>query len=117
MDINPILQKIESYMKIRNWSLYKLAQEAEIPYSSLSSMFLKNTQPTIPTLEKICAGLSISMSDFFADKYLDSVPFVEISEDERELIELYNSMCKADQDRFMFYARGFAHRPPHNNSK
>lgn len=72
MNNNEILKKIETYMKLRNWSIYKLAKEADIPYSSLNSMFLKNTQPTIPTLEKICSGLNISMSDFFSDKHAET---------------------------------------------
>ena len=114
MDLNPILTKIESYMKLRNWSLYKLAQESDIPYSSLNSMFLKNTQPTISTLEKICVGLSISMSDFFADKHLNDVPFAKISDEEREFLTLFNGLCKSDQELFMFYARGFSRKPPHN---
>ena len=73
MNNNEILKKIETYMKLRNWSIYKLAKEADIPYSSLNSMFLKNTQPTIPTLEKICSGLNISMSDFFSDKHAENI--------------------------------------------
>ena len=76
MNNNEILKKIETYMKLRNWSIYKLAKEADIPYSSLNSMFLKNTQPTIPTLEKICSGLNISMSDFFSDKHAENIPYM-----------------------------------------
>ena len=33
-----------------------LAKESDIPYSSLNSLFLKNNQPTLSTLEKICKG-------------------------------------------------------------
>lgn len=112
MDNNPILNKIDTLMRGRNWSLYKLAQESNIPYSSLNSMFIKNTQPTIPTLEKICAGLNISLADFFSDKHQDDIPYLEISEDVRELLDLYNSMSKADKDKFIFYARGFAKTSP-----
>ena len=114
MELNPILTKIESYMKLRNWSLYKLAQESDIPYSSLNSMFLKNTQPTISTLEKICLGLSVSMSDFFSNKHLDDIPFAKMSKEERELLTLFNSLSKADQELFIIYARGFSHTPPNN---
>lgn len=115
MSMNPILKKINYYMKLRNWSIYKLAKEADIPYSSLNSMFLKNTQPTIPTLKKICAGMNITMSDFFSDNHSDEIPFVEVSEDEQELLKLYNDLSKSDKDRFLLYARGFAHKPPHNS--
>ena len=108
MNNNEILKKIETYMKLRNWSIYKLAKEADIPYSSLNSMFLKNTQPTIPTLEKICSGLNISMSDFFFDKHAENIPYMSLTEDEQELLSLYNKLSKSDKKLFMYYARGFA---------
>lgn len=85
-------------MKLRNWSIYKLAKEADIPYSSLNSMFLKNTQPTIPTLEKICSGLNISMSDFFSDKHAENIPYMSLTEDEQELLSLYNKLSKSDKN-------------------
>ena len=34
---NVILTKIEEYLDTRKWSLYRLAKEAEIQYSSLHS--------------------------------------------------------------------------------
>lgn len=112
MNNNEILKKIETYMKLRNWSIYKLAKEADIPYSSLNSMFLKNTQPTIPTLEKICSGLNISMSDFFSDKHSEDVPFLGLEKDEQELLSIYNSLSKSDKNLFIYYARGFAKEKP-----
>ena len=51
--MNDTLMKIQKLMNERNWSLYKLAKESDIPYSSLNSLFLKNNQPTLSTLEKI----------------------------------------------------------------
>lgn len=114
MNYNSVLNKIESYMKLRNWSIYKLAKESDIPYSSLNSMFLKNTQPTIPTLEKICSGLNITMSEFFSDEHAQAIPFKEITKDEQELLSLYQRLSKADKERFLFYTRGFAQKPPYN---
>ena len=49
--MNDVLQKIKELMEERGWSLYKLAKESGIPYSSLNSLFQKNNQPTITTLE------------------------------------------------------------------
>jgi transcriptional regulator with XRE-family HTH domain len=65
-DMNEVLQKIQTLMDEREWSLYKLAQKSGIPYSSLSSLFRKDNQPTISSLEKICAGFHITLSEFFA---------------------------------------------------
>ena len=51
--LNDILAKIDGYRERRGWTLYRLAKESGMQYSSLHSMFEKNTQPTIPTLTKI----------------------------------------------------------------
>ena len=50
--MNDTLMKIQKLMNERNWSLYKLAKESDIPYSSLNSLFLKNNQPTLSTLDE-----------------------------------------------------------------
>ena len=56
--MNDTLKRINELLDKRNWTLYKLAKESDIPYSSLSSMFQKNNQPTIATLEKNMYSIS-----------------------------------------------------------
>lgn len=106
--LNPILMKIKTLLANRGWSLYRLAKEANITYSSLNSMFLKNTQPTLPTLEKICAGLGISLSDFFSDEPAKAC----YSKEELQLIDLYRELTPEEQALFLAYAKGFAHKSP-----
>ena len=105
---NIILTKIEKYLVIRKWSLYRLAKEAEIQYSSLHSMFEKNTQPTIPTLMKICKGLGITMSDFFSDTILTE--FSHCTEDEQELLNTYRELNKKDKKMILSVSKRFAER-------
>ena len=52
MELNKTLTKINLLLEQRHWSMYRLAKESGIPYSSLNSLFQKNNQPTISTLEK-----------------------------------------------------------------
>lgn len=59
------LARIKELLSERGWTMYQLAQMAEIPQSTLSNLFIRNNAPTIPTLEKICGAFDISMSDFF----------------------------------------------------
>lgn len=63
--MNTTLKKIMDLLEERQWTIYRLAKESGIPYSSLNSLFQKNNQPTISTLEKICAGFHITMCEFF----------------------------------------------------
>lgn len=94
--MNTTLTKIRSILDQRGWSLYKLAQQSGIPYSSLSTLFRKNNCPSIPTLEKICNGLKISLAEFFSD----DPPFREIdiySDDEKALIRNCHALSSNDK--------------------
>lgn len=62
-----VLARIKELMEKQSLNQYKLAKLAGLPLSTLSNMFTKTTCPTIPTLEKICDGLGISMAEFFSN--------------------------------------------------
>ena len=47
---NWILVKLRKYLTDYGWSIYKLAKESDIPYSSLNNIFVRNTMPTVSTL-------------------------------------------------------------------
>lgn len=95
--MNDVLSKIKELLDERGWSVYKLAKEAEIPYSSLNSLFQNNTLPTIIILEKICAGLHITIGEFFADKTPYRKEEFEYSSEEVQLINSYRNLNKGNK--------------------
>lgn len=95
MENNKTLARIQELCQQRGWSLYKLAKESDIPYSSLNNIFQRNTQPTIPTLEKICTGFQISLHDFFLESETSTTPI--LSEEENELIRTYRTLSKGNK--------------------
>ena len=95
--MNDTLKRINELLKNRNWSLYKLAKESGIPYSSLNSMFQKNNQPTIATLEKICRAFHINMSDFFSESMPCKTIEKQFSKNEQELIQSYRNLSRNNQ--------------------
>ena len=60
-----VKSRLQALMDERGWSMYRLAKESDIPWTTLRNMMKRNTEPTIPTLESVCNGLGISMSQFF----------------------------------------------------
>lgn len=83
-----ILKHIKVLLDEREWSVYELAKRSDIPQSTLSNMFNKSTYPTIPTLETICKGFGITLSEFFAEgKKLDELTF-----EEAQLLTKWNSL-------------------------
>ncbi len=111
MEMNETLLKINELMRERNWTYYRLAKEAGIPYSSLNSLFLKNNQPTISTLEKICEGFHISMSEFFSDKTPYRPESYRFSKDELDMIEMFRGLNKSEKKIVVSYLKGFCRKP------
>ena len=72
------LERIRKLLEERNWTPYKLAKESNLPQSTISNIFNRNYEPSITTLEAICGGLGITMSQFFAEQEL-----VELTAEQR----------------------------------
>lgn len=64
MDTN---ERIKRLLAERGWTSYRLAKEAGISDATINNLFRRNTVPTIPTLEAICRGFGITLSQFFAE--------------------------------------------------
>ena len=86
-----VLDRIQQLLTFKHWSLYKLAKQSDIPYSSLNNIFNRQTCPTMVTLEKICHGFNISLSEFFS---FESNPLRNelLSDDEEELLNTYKEL-------------------------
>jgi transcriptional regulator with XRE-family HTH domain len=85
-----ILERIKQLRDSRGWSNYRLAREAKISEGSLNNLFRLNNQPTIPTLEAICAGLDITLSQFFAE----SNEAVVLNTEQKEMLDMWNTLTK-----------------------
>ena len=80
MDIHNRLRRL---LDERGWTEYRLSKECGLSESTIANIFRRNTFPSISTLEAICAGFGITVSQFFADG--DKVEMTP------EIKELFNS--------------------------
>ena len=72
-----ILQKGGDYMNTiarvmeladeRNLSLFKLSQLCDVSYSTLKNAEMRGSQLGVPTIERICVALGVTLSEFFAE--------------------------------------------------
>ena len=65
MQEQDIIPRIHALCQARSWTVYRLAKESGIPYSTLCTMLHKANAPSIPTVIKLCQGFGISLSEFF----------------------------------------------------
>ncbi len=88
-----ILTRIRQLRDTRGWSNYRLAKEAQISEGSLNNLFRLNNQPTLPTLEALCSGFGITLSQFFAE---ENDPIV-LNREQREMLDIWNTLNKAQK--------------------
>jgi transcriptional regulator with XRE-family HTH domain len=85
-----VLERIAALRDDRGWSNYKLAKATGISQTTIGHMFTRNTQPSIATLESICEGFGITLSQFFSDES----GMVSLNPEQRELLDRWGSIPK-----------------------
>ena len=62
-----VLDRITKYRIERGWTAYELSKRSGVAASTISSWYHKNNLPSTESLQNICKGFGISMSQFFLD--------------------------------------------------
>lgn len=88
-------EKIKQIMKSKNISEYRLAKLSGLSQSTISNIFVRNTAPTLPTIEAICNGLGITMSQFFAE---DSESDVFLSDEQKEMFDAWSALTAEQKE-------------------
>ena len=76
------LQRLHQLLDERGWSEYRLAKNCGLSNSTIANIYHRNTVPSITTLEAICAGFGITLSQFFAEGEM-----VELTPELKELFD------------------------------
>lgn len=79
MDVH---KRLEQLLKERKWTRYRLGKECDLSDSTITNIFKRGNTPTIYTLETICKGLNITISQFFAEDEM-----VELNPELKELFD------------------------------
>ncbi len=93
MDTNERLRKI---LDERGWTYYKLSKSSGLSESTVTNIFKRNTVPSIPTLEMICKGFGITLSQFFADGDM-----VELTPDLKQIFDGWSNLTPRQKQAVM----------------
>lgn len=91
-----VLAEITRLRIARNWTEYELAQRSGLSQSTISTWYRKNQIPTIQTLEKVCRGLGVTLSQFFAE----DGEMVSLTPGQQELLNDWASLTETQQSLF-----------------
>ena len=84
------LERVRQMMDERHWTEYRLAKETGLPLSTITNMFRRQNAPTIPTLEMICQGFGITLSQFFARQS----NMVELTQEQMAMFQRWATLTK-----------------------
>ena len=101
MDIN---QRLNSLLKARGWSQYRLAKNCGLSESTLQNIFHRNTCPSFTTLDAICTGFGITLAQFFAEGDM-----VELSPQLKELFDNWLSLTPEQKDAALAMIKAMNH--------
>ncbi len=96
-----ILEQIKKLRELRGWTNYRLAQEAGMSENALSNLFRRNNLPTIPTLESICKGFGITLSQFFAE---EGEPRI-LSESQQEMLAAWDVLTVEQKETLLEFLK------------
>lgn len=100
--VSDITKEIARICKEKKISRYALAKRAGIPDSTVRNMYQKGSTPNFSTLELICSGMGMTVSEFFAQ----SEVFPYFTEDQMELMEIYSQLDDKNRQFLLTFARG-----------
>lgn len=98
-----VLHKIKELLDERGWTLYRLAKEAEVSYSTLSNTFQRNNVPSIPTMIRVCEGFGITLSQFFDE---GGTEVQQLSVADQQLLAEFHRLPRSDKKLVLAYMQG-----------
>lgn len=99
-----VLERLQKLMDARGWSMYRLAKESGLTESTISNIYRRNAIPSIVTLESICKGFGITLSQFFAEGEM-----VGLTPELQEVFENWRTLTPEQKDATLAMMRAFNH--------
>lgn len=104
-----VIDRIVFLLKFKHWTPYRLAKEADMSYSNLNNIMNRRSCPSIATLEKICNGFQISLSEFFSFKE-NPLRDTEISDVHQDIFNSYESLSNKNKELLLAYLQGLCQK-------
>jgi len=89
-------RKIKELMDERGWTIYELSKRSGLAQTTISNMWKRNTEPTIPSLRQLCDAFGITLSQFFAEGDM-----VELTPEQRVFFTRWAALSAEQKDMLM----------------
>lgn len=97
-----VIKKIDEIMSKQRLTDYQLAKISGLSTSTISNMRKRNTVPSVVTLEYICDGLGITLSQFFVNQETQMYPVTDV---QRDFLDYYILLSEEQQKLMLEIAK------------
>lgn len=94
--------RLKQLLRERGWTEYRLSKQSGLSESTIANIFKRNTMPSLSTLEAICSGFGITLSQFFCEGET-----VELSDDLKELFDNWVSLSQEQKSALLQLMKAF----------
>ena len=84
--------RLQHLMDDRGWTIYRLAKESDVAWTTIRNMFARNTEPSIATLDALCKGMGITLVQFF-----DEDNSMGLSPEQAQLLQEWSRLRENDK--------------------
>ena len=98
-----VLNKIQAERQKRGWTEYTLAKNSELSQSTISSWYRKDLEPSLASLERICNGFGITLSQFFSSEEYTS----GLSSEQINLLETWEKLSPEQRCALLALLKSF----------
>ena len=100
-----VLQRILDERDRKGWNEYTLAQKSGLTQSTISTWYRKKLQPSLASIEKICDGFGMSLSEFFME--YSSGNIVELDKEQADLLMLWSKLTEDQANAIVNMIKSF----------
>lgn len=101
-----VLGKIREEKEKRGWTDYQLAENSGLTQSTLSTWNKRDIEPGIASIEKICSGLGITLSQFFSQS--DNPD--QYSSEQKQILEIWGKLSPTQRKSVLQMLNSFLPR-------
>ena len=106
MEKSFFIARVQELLAEREWKVSKLAEESDVPPSTIYNMLSRSSEPKLETAFKLIEGFHISLDEFLYPEKQHHNP----SKQQKALIELTDNYDESDWLRIMAYAKALYDR-------
>ena len=92
-----VSERLKYYMERRGMTIYALAKASGLPWQTVKNLVNQMNNPTVATVEMLCRGLGITMSQFFSDEE----EMIALTAEQKELLEQWNVIAEDEKKVFV----------------